>query len=121
MGYHNEVAIKCEQHAYELIKAVVDKKEYAMYPDKIYKGGEEYLFYWDWTTWDDICNDGVQEILNIMDQLDNMENGESGYGYKFLRLGEEDTDMESRSNNWNIVLTMIRRINIPSGLEEICV
>lgn len=43
----------------------------------------------------------------------------TGYGYKFMRLGEDDNDTETRENDWDIELWMIRRIDIPDGLEEV--
>ena len=36
-----------------------------------------------------------------------------------MRLGEDDEDTETRVNDLDIELCMIRRIDIPDGLEEI--
>ena len=44
---------------------------------------------------------------------------EDGYGYKFLRLGEDDTDVEARTNNCEVELWMRREIDIPKGFEEV--
>ena len=49
----------------------------------------------------------------------NDRDHEDGYGYKFLRIGEEDTDVESRTNNYEVELWMRREIDIPRDFEEI--
>lgn len=54
-----------------------------------------------------------------MCDLDDHGNEDGGYGYKFIRLGEDDNDVETSSNDWSIELWMIRKIDIPDGLEEI--
>ena len=53
-----------------------------------------------------------------MGELEDHED-EDGYGYKFLRLGEEDTDVEDRTNNWEVELWMRREIDIPKGFDEV--
>lgn len=44
---------------------------------------------------------------------------EDGYGYKFLRIGEDDTDVEDITNNCEVELWMRREIEIPKGFEEV--
>lgn len=118
MGYRSEVAIKCEEKAFELFKSVFAKEELYIKPDNIYKDENDYILYWDWVKW---CDDyeGVKEITNVMCDLDDHGNEDGGYGYKFIRLGEDDNDVETSSNDWSIELWMIRKIDIPDGLEEI--
>ena len=53
-----------------------------------------------------------------MDELDLLEN-RKGYGYKFIRIGEDDSDVEVRQNNWNIELWIMRQIDIPKGLKVV--
>ena len=122
MGYRSEVAIKCEENAFEMFKEVCRKVNYL--PDKIYKEGNEYILYWDWTKWYEDF-DWIQAIISVMDRLDKLNDSKSdkdtGYGYKFLRLGEDDTDIETRENDWNIELWMKREIDIPDGLEEVII
>lgn len=112
MGYYSEVAIKCEEKAYQALKEACKNAG----PDGIYKDGNYFIFYWDWTKWYDFYDD-IAAIENIMDELDQLE--EVGYGYKFLRLGENDNDVEHRENNGGIELWMLRKIDIPEGLEEV--
>lgn len=46
MGYRSEVAIKCEEKAYEMLKETCYKEN--IMPDKIFKDGDKYILYWDW-------------------------------------------------------------------------
>lgn len=118
MGYRSEVAIKCEEKAYELFKQVFTEKELYIAPDKIYKDGDNYILYWDWIKWYEEYK-GVKAIEDVMIDLDDHGNKDGGYGYKFMRLGEDDEDTETSSNDWDIELWMIRKIDIPDGLEEV--
>lgn len=118
MGYCSEVAIKCEEKAYELFKQVFTETNFHIAPDKIYKDGTDYIIYWDWIKWYEDYND-VATITHIMNELDTYGNDDGGYGYIFLRLGEGDSDIEKRSNDENIELWIIRKIDIPDGLEEV--
>lgn len=45
MGYRSEVAIKCEEKAYEILKETCRK--FDIMPDKIFKDEDEYILYWD--------------------------------------------------------------------------
>lgn len=119
MGYRSEVAIKCEQKAFEMIKEVCRKVE--VVPDKVYKEDSCYILWWSWIKWDDWYDDvlEIETVLKELDKLkDPLETG-TGYGYKFMRIGESDDDVETKDNDWNIELWMIRKIDIPEGLEEI--
>ena len=115
MGYRSEVAIKCEEKAYEMLRETCNQVR--LIPDAIYKDEEYFIFYWDWIKWYDTYYE-IIAIENTMSKLDDLGN-EPGYGYRFMRLGEDDTDVETRQNNYDIELWMIRKIDIPEGLEEI--
>lgn len=117
MGYRSDVAIKCEEKAYEMFKQVFSKREMYIEPDKIYKDGDDYILYWEWVKW--YGYEGIDEITNIMNELDERENDTGGYGYNFIRIGEDIEDAEQRSNDWDVELWMIRKIDIPDGLEEV--
>lgn len=116
MGYYSEVAIKCEEKAYEKFKRVVEETETK--PSTIYKDRDEYILYWGWVKWQDWYT-GIQSFIKIMDWLDEHENNDGGYGYKFLRLGEEGADVESRTNDDHIELWMIREIELPYNTKPI--
>lgn len=118
MGYSSEVAIKCEEKAYELFKQVFTEEELYIKPDKIYKDGDDYILYWKWIKWYEDY-EGVNAIENVMFDLDDCGNKDGGYGYKFIRLGEDDMDIETSENDVDIELWIVRKIDIPCGLEEI--
>ena len=115
MGYRSEVAIKCEEKAFKMLKETYDRVNFA--PHKVYKDEDCFILYWDWVKWFD-CYDDVSAIEDVMSKLDQLDDTE-GYGYRFMRLGENDDDIETRENDYNIELWMIRKIDIPEGLEEI--
>lgn len=117
MGYRNQVAIKCEERAYKKIKDVC--KNVNNMPDKIYKcqNEKEYILYWDWVKWWNLDND-IKAIENALSELDKLDI-KSGYGYTFMRLGEEDGDIEIRENVCYLDLFTTRKIDIPYGFEEI--
>lgn len=116
----SEVAIKCEEKAYEMLKETCHKAD--IMPDKIFKDGDKYILYWDRIRWDDDC-DEISAIVKTLDKLDKLQNPNdreaTGYGYRFMRLGENYEDTETRENDWDIGLWMTRRIDIPDGLEEV--
>ena len=120
MGYRSEVAIKCEEKAYEMLKETCHDAD--IMPDKIFKDGDEYILYWDWIKWYEDYED-VSAIVKTLDKLDELQDPNdyetTGYGYRFMRLGEDDEDTETRVNDLDIELCMIRRIDIPDWLEEI--
>ena len=122
MGYRSEVAIKCEENAFEMFKEVCRKVNYL--PDKIYKEGNEYILYWDWTKWYE-SYEHVSAIISTMNKLDELQKpniyDETGYGYRFMRLGEDDVDVETRQNDWGMELWLMRKIDIPDGLEEVII
>ena len=117
MGYRSNVAIKCEEKAYEMFKQVFAKKEMWIMPDKIYKDENCYIILWLWVKW--YGCEVVDEITNVMDKLNDNGNETGGYGYKFVRIGEEYDDTEIISNDENIDLWIIHEIDIPDNLEEI--
>jgi len=121
MGYRSEVAIKCEEKAYEMFINALKKVNEA--PDRIYvyevDGYKEYLLKWDWVKWHEgFGYKDVDAVTDVMNALDEYDDQDTGYGYKFLRLGEDDTDVESRTNNYEVELYFIREIEIPDGMVE---
>lgn len=120
MGYRSEVAIKCEQKAYEKFKEVFTDGEMYIHPDKIFYDCElkEYTLYWDWIKWYEDF-EGVSAIVKLMDTLDEEHVEGDELAYKMLRLGEDDDDIESRRNDWSIELWMVRKIDLDDCGEEI--
>lgn len=113
MGYRSDVGIMCQPKAYEMFKKEFD----TISPHKILQRDDYHLLIWEWIKWYPDYED-IAKVEEIMDELGDHED-ENGYGYKFLRLGENDTDVEVRTNNFNVELWMIREIEIPKGFEEV--
>lgn len=113
MGYMNDVGIMCQPKAYEMFKNEFD----LIGPHKILKRGDYHLLIWEWVQWYIELED-VAKIEEIMNELDEHED-EDGYGYKFLRIGEDDTDVEAITNNYEVELWMRREIDIPKGFEGV--
>lgn len=115
MGYRSEVAIKCEEKAYERLMETC--KELEFHPDKIYKDDDQYILYWEWIKWYDWF-DEPKVIADVLSELDDLCD-EPGYGYKFIRIGEETGDEEFETNNYDIELWSIHKIDIPDNLEVV--
>lgn len=116
MGYRSDVVIKCEESAFELFKKAI--KNGKLSAGKIYRDAFGYtLLYWDWTKWyeDDPT---VIKVNEIMWELDTTFCYTVGYGYVFVRLGEDYSDVEIQGNSSCIELPLIHRIDL-SGLEEL--
>lgn len=120
MGYRSEVAIKCKEDAYKMLKDVCERVDFK--PDTIFKDDNQYILHWDWVSWDDV-DERVEEIKNTLRKLDELHNPldteNAGYSYKFIRLGDEYEDIEEISNDLNISLYLTRKIDIPNGLPEV--
>lgn len=119
MGYRSEVAIKCEQKAYERFEKVFTDGEMYISPDKILFNhvSKEYTLYWDLIKWYEDF-EGVSAITKVMRDLDDEHVEGDELGYRMLRIGEDDDDVERRENDWNIELWMIRKIDLDGCGEE---
>ena len=113
MGYTSDVGIMCHPKAYEMFKKEFD----LIGPHKVLQRGDDHLLIWEWVKWYSEFED-VAKIEEIMNELEEHYD-EDGYGYKFLRLGEDDTDVEARTNNCEVELWMRREIDISKGFEEV--
>ena len=119
MGYRSEVAIRCEEAAFRILKATC--AEVNLLPDKCYKADDgTFVLYFDWVKWYDDYKD-VSAIMHVLSQLDDLHDPDSddGFGYKYLRLGESDGDTEERDNDPDIELWQIRSIDLPACADEI--
>lgn len=114
MGYRSDVGIMCQPKAYEMFKKEFD----LIRPHKVLQRGDYHLLIWEWVKWYNDFED-VAKVEEIMNELYDYHEDEDGYGYKFLRLGEEDTDIDDATNNYAVELWMRREIDIPKGFEEV--
>ena len=47
MGYRSEVAIRCQDKAFEMF----EKAWGELIPDKVFHNENDHLIYWDWVKW----------------------------------------------------------------------
>lgn len=125
MGYRSDVAIKCEEKAFEELKKIIvdaGKNTYAE-PDYIYKESKEdnpnnecdqYILHWEQIEW--YNDETIEQIMNKLRELDDRSE-EVGYGYKYIRLGEDIDDVSTKTNDYTLVLSI--QIHIPEYLKEI--
>ena len=104
MGYRSEVGIKCGENAYKMFEQAIKDGGFntCFVPDTVYKdSNNHYTLSWEWVKWYDEF-DGVQDIEHVMDILDGLADydNDKGYGYHFIRIGEEYGDIEERYTDY---------------------
>lgn len=115
MGYRSEVAVRCQSNAYKAFKKAYE--HVGEYPDKVLRNDNDYLIYFDSIKWYEYYS-LVRMFNNVMTKLDDMYDREPGdiytnqYGYKFMRLGDDESDIESRTNCYHVELWMTRKIDL---------
>lgn len=118
MGYRSEVGIKCREKAFELFrKAIIEQ---AFFPSKVYKNNSgEYTIYWSWVKWYDGYPEvsAIEDVMKILNKESYADNEE--YGYRFLRIGEDQDDNEERENDYSLDFYIERSIYIEEGQDEI--
>ena len=115
MGYRNDVAIKCKPNAYKMFETILGKE---IFPDKIYRHiSNTHILVWEWDKWDEE-DEEVQRVTDLMDELDKLGDKDD-YGYAYLRLGEDDGDVETRSNTDELKIYVTRSIYISDSYEEV--
>lgn len=118
MGYRSEVAIKCEEKAYQML--IDTCKNVGLMPDTVYKDDDKYILKWDCIKWYDLYPE-VKAIEKCLKEFNGLycEGKKEGCGYKFIRIGEENEDIEEYTNDYDIDLLLIRKIDIPCYAERI--
>lgn len=118
MGYTSEVAIRCEEKAYEMLREAY--KCVNLKPLAVYKDEDEYIIHWKDVKWSKLHEDAAF-IMTVLDALDDMKyiNGLSGYGYKLVVVGEDYDDVTVRDNDEGIELWLIRKVDIPQDLDTV--
>ena len=120
MGYRSDVGIALEEKAYAMLAPVLFETDEL--PDKVLynKETKTALLLFDWRNWNKYWVESVKKIEAVLDKLDEIDfTGETdGFGYKMIRLGEEDNDIESRDNCHNVELYYRREIDTDGYKEE---
>lgn len=121
-----DVTLQCKEKAFLLFKKEIESKYYNDYfkPDRILKSNNNvYTIIWDnigwaWTYYEVAL---IKEIMDKLDEDDYFENGE--YAYKYICIGEEESDVEIRENGAAIEeledFYIIRTVNLPKKYEEL--
>ncbi len=121
MGYRSDVTIVCAKKAFGKIGAICSN--YKVLPNAMYYSEDEqyYIMQWDWVKW---YNDkGVEKIEDLLKKFseDPYYTNDSGYSFKFFRIGENNDDTEEYSNNveefYNYFID--RHVSLPEGLHKL--
>jgi len=116
MSYTNIAAIRLESDAYEIYMKEVRPVILAYgskIPDSVYdlNGGSDHV-----EVWDDLDSSSpVMSALHLLcERLDILhEEGEDDLnGYKFVRIGEAETDIEVSTNDCRVELDVVRTVRI---------
>lgn len=105
MGYRSDVQIMITKKGFDKLKdyvkefleekkaegKITNTEEANLLSDlDIYEEHDDYiLFGWSSVKWDDLFHTDVMAVMHGLDKLE-----EAGLVYKFIRLGEETTDIE---------------------------
>jgi hypothetical protein len=110
MGYRSVVTLGVMKEEYhEHINGKV--KEALKDCDSLTESEDAYYFRWDSVKWYEDYED-VKAIANFMDKLD-----EEKYG--FLRLGEEDEDVERMGSPSELCIYLMRDIEVDRPMTKI--
>lgn len=122
MGYRSEVGIKCQEKAFEMFKNTY--AEVGLMPDRIYEEDDCKIIYFDWIKWYHPEFDDINAMVKLMDELDRLQEKYSEeeiydkeLGYKFIRIGEDDSDIEQKSNTYDIEFWVKRCIDLDHAKE----
>ena len=84
-----KVAVCCYEKQYEKLRAAFEEQD--SYPDSIHFDSGLYTMYWERIKWLNGWYEDITAFENILKTMD-IEN------YKFIRMGEEDGDVDVRGN-----------------------
>lgn len=121
MGYRSEVAVRCQSNAYKAFKKAYE--HVGEYPDKVLRNDNDYLIYFDYIKWYEDY-DIVHKFNEVMARLDDMFDRnpddiyKNKFGYKFMRLGSDENDNESRTNCYHVELWMTRKIDLSDFVKN---
>lgn len=106
MGYRSDVAIEMEEKSFELMgqKLLEFKKarpvEWKYFKPSVVKkyNGTRFCLSWDFVKWYKGYPD-VSVVEGVLEQLLKEHAEEDGWSFYFIRVGEDDGDIEYRMNN----------------------
>lgn len=93
MGYRSDIAIRCEEKAFQEFKTAWEKVDFK--PSTILSteddGNYTYILEWNWVKWYQDFEE-VEKITEVCRTLDGKN--EDGFAYKFIRIGEDNATEE---------------------------
>ena len=97
MGYRSNIEVLCGTKAYEELYAVMQRHQWK--PDSILKVRDHDAYFIELCgyKWYNSYPD-VQEFMAVLDDCDTHA-GDPSYYYSFIRLGEEQEDVETHYNH----------------------
>lgn len=111
MGYRSDVGIKCQRGAFERIMKTAQAHDFM--PEIVLRDEkyDEYFLEWQYVKWYSGFYDEVDAIeleLSDMDGRSEEDIEKEKLGYKMIRIGESDNDIETRTNDYDceLYLTM---------------
>ena len=105
MSYYNEVAIEMYEKDFNVLDEMaheMEDRELENLVDSatVTKIGEKaVVLHWDWIKWNDLYTD-VSKLMNFLNSCD--ENGNEVISYKFVRMGEDYSDIEYYNHFLNL-------------------
>lgn len=104
MGYRSDVSIRCERRIAKKIYDVVERYQLKPSSIKYCARDDSYTFSWEWIKWYPEFEE-ISRVENILNESDG--------AYKFVRSGEELTDIEERASEagWDYPLYVVISID----------
>lgn len=111
MGYRSEVGLIVNYHAWRALNEAAEKDP--SLHDLLFKSSDEILedqdrgarlIHWSWIKWYTLsgigCDDACVHLNKLMDEFDesSLSDSEKSFQYRFIRLGEENNDIEDRGD-----------------------
>lgn len=115
----SDVLIACENVIADKIEKICEKNDFAPSVILSDEDGSSKIFQWIFAKWDSEYQE-VKDILNILDDADNHV-GEAGYGYKLIRITEDNTTVISENSRGQYEFDgvyPIMRVEIPENFQQ---
>lgn len=97
MGYRSNIEVLCGAKAYQELHSVMS--QHGWHPDSVSRVPDHDVYFFELCgyKWYDGYSD-VDAFMQVISDLDS-HNNDPSYYYSFIRLGEEQSDVETLSNH----------------------
>lgn len=97
MGYTSNIEVLCGAKAYQKLHSVMS--QHGWHPDSISKVPDHDVYFFELCCYKWYDNyDDVQEFMSVLEYCD-IYSDDPQYYYSFIRLGEEQSDVEILNNH----------------------